>query len=481
MLPLRNEPGQLIKTKSGDFVFFVTIGQHRESHKFGEAITKSGKMLWESQGWMGLRSPLILQFIQHNSSENNIFLFLRTDESNPFSYLGKLTCEWHDPTREMPVHLRWKLLDWPPEPNYLDNIGLCLLSDPEEAAPWAASHWVSKDQEPIEEWEDDRDGRIAELLGEVRKTPPIPMDTKGDGLVPMVETLRARLDQVLNPLTYLEILVLALRLGLEDGREMSVRGIGETFSLTDLQVETVIDAALKKLEGGGQLSEIYHLKDISAELPKINDEDPGETGEIDWQGLGVLTTEDRLDIKEDWTEIEIISELGVSVGQFTYLPVVKVRVIDDNEEKYWVLLGSSIKESLDPLRIGNLGSLMGLVVSVRSNEQYYVEVSTTTTTEEVCRECGVIIPSGARIFYKGPDDVCGVDCHKAAQLTRTNEGKEGTLPTASLSKPNLPIRRLDIPRVRWCATCSRTTNQFVVKVSQPLQLKCRLCGSIWEP
>lgn len=477
ILPLINEPGQMIETKSGDFVFFVTLGQSPESHQFAEAITETGRMFWVSQPWMDFQDPQIHQFIQHDITQNNIFLFLRANKSNPYTYLGKLTCAWHDQTRESPVYLCWKILDWEPQSETLDRIGLHLISDSDKTPfadqlPQPASKSVSTHKECIKEPKE-----------EFPKASPVIIDTKVDGLdIPISETLRARLDQALNPLTHLEILVLALRLGLEDGREKSVQVIGETYGLTDIQVETVIDAALKKFGRGGQLSEIHRLKNISAELPKLIDASPGETVELDWQGLGVLSAEDRLDVQEEWTEIEIISELGVSVGQLTYLPVVKVRVINDDEEKYWMLHAPSIKESLEPLRIENLGSLMGLVVSVRSNEQSYVEVSiTTTTTEEVCKGCGAIIPSGARIFYKGPNDVCGVDCHKDAKLTQPVEAKGELKPTASLSKPDLPIRRPEIPRVRWCATCSRTTNQFVVKVNGPLQLRCQLCSSIWEP
>ena len=476
ILALSKEPGQMIGTKSGDFIFFVTLGQSQEPHQFAKVITETGRMFWVSQPWMDLQTPQIQQFIQHDITQNNIFLFWRANKSNPYTYLGNLAPEWHDPTRESPVHICWKILEWAPKPNTLNRIGLHLISDSDEIA--LEDQLLQTTSESVSTYRE----RIKEPLEEPRKTSPVIAGTKFDGLgVPILDILKARLDQALNPLTHLEILVLALRLGLEDGREKSVQAIGEAFSLTDIQVETVIDAALKKMGRGSQFSEINRLMHISAELPRLIEPGTSETAELEWQGLGVLPAENRLDIQEEWTEIEIISELGVSVGQLTYLPVVKVRVLDDDTEKYWVLLGSSIKESLDPLRIENLGSLMGLVVGVRLNEQYNIEVSTASSTEHVCKKCGAIIPSGARIFYQGTNNIYEVDCQGVFPETESVEATVETHPTASFREPQLPIRRPDRPRIRWCVGCGRITEQIVLTVNGPLRLRCRLCNSVFTP
>src|SRR5829696_1290062 len=115
-----------IPDRSGDFVFFVTLGQEQAGHVFDEGITEDGVLTWQSQPRQGLSNPQIQQFIEHDELKNSIYLFLRTDRRANYTYLGELKYLAHDTERENPVYFQWQVLEWDPPSNVLDRVGLIL-------------------------------------------------------------------------------------------------------------------------------------------------------------------------------------------------------------------------------------------------------------------------------------------------------------------------------------------------------------------
>jgi len=115
--------------RPGDFVFFVTFGQRQGSHVFDEGITQSGVLSWQSQPQQSLRSGTIQRLIAHDDAEHSIYLFLRTREGIPYTYIGQLRYLTHDATRERPVHFQWQIVDWEVEKVPTERMGLILAPD----------------------------------------------------------------------------------------------------------------------------------------------------------------------------------------------------------------------------------------------------------------------------------------------------------------------------------------------------------------
>lgn len=113
-----------IPNHPGDFIFFVTYGQHQADHIFDEWITEEGVVSWQSQPRQSFRDRRIQQFINHDETSNVIHLFLRTKRAENYTYLGRLKYLAHDPDRENPVYMYWQLMDWPIPQEVLDRLNL---------------------------------------------------------------------------------------------------------------------------------------------------------------------------------------------------------------------------------------------------------------------------------------------------------------------------------------------------------------------
>jgi hypothetical protein len=118
-----------VSERPGDFVFFVTFGQIVGAHAFDEGITDSGVLSWESQPQQHLRDQRIRELIAHDEARNSIYLFLRTSDRRPYTYLGRLKYLTHDATRERPVHFQWQILDWDLDKLPLERINLTLSTE----------------------------------------------------------------------------------------------------------------------------------------------------------------------------------------------------------------------------------------------------------------------------------------------------------------------------------------------------------------
>ncbi len=114
--------------RSGDFVFFVTLGQEQAGHAFDEGITEDGVLTWQSQPHQSLDHPQIQEFVEHDELKNSIYLFLRTNSRAKYTYLGKLKYLSHDTEREKPVYFQWQVLEWSPSGEVLERTGLVLQS-----------------------------------------------------------------------------------------------------------------------------------------------------------------------------------------------------------------------------------------------------------------------------------------------------------------------------------------------------------------
>ena len=115
-----------IPEKKGDFIFFVTFCTTEAGHTFKEGITEDGILTWQSKPGQKLKDPQISQFINHDHNKNNIFLLLRTNSNDKYTYLGKLAYESHNPDAEKPVQFQWQILDWEINEDLFENIGLKL-------------------------------------------------------------------------------------------------------------------------------------------------------------------------------------------------------------------------------------------------------------------------------------------------------------------------------------------------------------------
>lgn len=118
----------------GDHIFFVTFGASQGTHSFVEEISKDGVLTWQSQPQQRLNQPRIQQFIGHDDRVNTIHLFLRTSSENDYTYFGPLGYLDHDTTREAPVHFTWQLMEWPPPPEVLSDLGIRLTPPSEPMA-----------------------------------------------------------------------------------------------------------------------------------------------------------------------------------------------------------------------------------------------------------------------------------------------------------------------------------------------------------
>jgi hypothetical protein len=124
-----------VPDRPGDYVFFVTFGQEQSGHVFAEGITTEGVLTWQSQPRQSLSDKQILQFIRHDELRNSIYLFLRTNPSDSYTYLGTLKYLSHDIERQNPVHFQWQLQPATIPPYVCERMGLRLSSTEPHGRP----------------------------------------------------------------------------------------------------------------------------------------------------------------------------------------------------------------------------------------------------------------------------------------------------------------------------------------------------------
>ena len=108
--------------KSNNYVFFVSLGCKQAHHSFKEGITRDGMVYWQSQPGQKLTDKQIQTFIHHNELSNAIHLFFRSTKGGPYTYLGCLAYVTHDPNRDKPVYFIWRILDWKPTEQIVQNL-----------------------------------------------------------------------------------------------------------------------------------------------------------------------------------------------------------------------------------------------------------------------------------------------------------------------------------------------------------------------
>lgn len=116
-----------VPNREGDWVFIVTYGNKQGEHTFDESITEDGVLTWQSQPRMDFNSAAIQSFINHDDRVNNIYLFLRANDKNPYGYFGRLGYLTHDSERQNPVYFQWQILDWEPPNEFIERVGINLI------------------------------------------------------------------------------------------------------------------------------------------------------------------------------------------------------------------------------------------------------------------------------------------------------------------------------------------------------------------
>lgn len=81
-------------------------------------IDGTGVLLWKSEESQMLTDRVIVNFINHDHTTDNIYLFLSEKGNDDYKYLGLLAYIEHDNQRENPVYFKWQILDWADESNY---------------------------------------------------------------------------------------------------------------------------------------------------------------------------------------------------------------------------------------------------------------------------------------------------------------------------------------------------------------------------
>lgn len=107
----------------GDTVLFVTFGE-RSGNDYDDAITRDGALIWKSQNRNSANSDLIRRLVAHDESLNVVSLFIRTACGRKYTYLGALAFQDWDPQSSKPVHMVWKVLQWPLPEGLAEQIGL---------------------------------------------------------------------------------------------------------------------------------------------------------------------------------------------------------------------------------------------------------------------------------------------------------------------------------------------------------------------
>lgn len=109
----------------GDTVLFVTFGE-QSGNDYDDAITRDGALIWKSQNRNSADSELIRRLVAHDESRNVVSLFIRTARGREYTYLGALAFQDWDPQSSKPVHMVWKILEWPLPEELAEQIGLDL-------------------------------------------------------------------------------------------------------------------------------------------------------------------------------------------------------------------------------------------------------------------------------------------------------------------------------------------------------------------
>lgn len=107
-------PTGIIKNvpREGDFVFFVTLDEG-EGNDYEDYFTADGAFAWKSQNQHTPDHPDIRKLVAHDDTKNTIYLFIRRNKSEDYTYLGPLIFRDWNPQTSKPVHFFWDLVNWP--------------------------------------------------------------------------------------------------------------------------------------------------------------------------------------------------------------------------------------------------------------------------------------------------------------------------------------------------------------------------------
>lgn len=100
------------KPKQSDFVFIVTLAE-RDGNEYEDYFTEDGVFFWKSQNRHTPASKIIQDLCGHDADSSTIYLFVRSNREDKYTYLGPLSFRDWDPLSSAPVHFQWDMVSWP--------------------------------------------------------------------------------------------------------------------------------------------------------------------------------------------------------------------------------------------------------------------------------------------------------------------------------------------------------------------------------
>lgn len=169
-----------------DFAFIVTL---EDQKKYEDYLTEDGVLCWKSQEQHTPSHKWIKTLNRHDAGRNMVYLFMRVNKGDPYTYFGPLALKMMDINTSNPVHFQWDLIAWPlPEtvrkkfskfirkalnPNYhhqpLINLALEEVSRPKKQKPHSRNQNDRASRGSIEvDWATrDQNNRDVGLAGEL--------------------------------------------------------------------------------------------------------------------------------------------------------------------------------------------------------------------------------------------------------------------------------------------------------------------------
>ncbi|OEE65870.1 hypothetical protein A1OO_08660 [Enterovibrio norvegicus FF-33] len=95
-----------------DHVFIVTM-ERNESNDYDDYLTEDGVLFWNTQNEVTANSKQVKDLLSHDPDTGTIYLFMRVNSNDDYTFFGPLTFNEWNPNSSKPVHFFWNLLSWP--------------------------------------------------------------------------------------------------------------------------------------------------------------------------------------------------------------------------------------------------------------------------------------------------------------------------------------------------------------------------------
>jgi hypothetical protein len=98
--------------RKDDFVFFVTLDPNT-GNDYDDYLTEDGALAWKSQKQHTANSSKIKKLVNHDEDKNTIYLFMRRNDQEAYTFFGPLSFRDWTPNSSMPVNFLWDFVSWP--------------------------------------------------------------------------------------------------------------------------------------------------------------------------------------------------------------------------------------------------------------------------------------------------------------------------------------------------------------------------------